>query len=370
MAVPSGALAGASALAAFGLCDVFRILRWDEVRISGDVVEQDGDASCDGRERESPGLTLGDEPLVERAQDVVIAACGDGGHVEGFFEIRPPSLRLGLVPDCTALVVNRRAPAHLGDALWIEVADVRAVCEHSPDKARAYAFDLQESVGQMFHPLVVGYGPVAFGLYPRNLPVKLRDGAFEVPARIPVADMFELVVHDRPCFHEVPAYADILFQPFLRLGAGLDEVELLVLERYRVVADHLAVDLVRLLDTPLGFGEPPCAPGVKAHGPDTSREAFFCQGLLIRACRLEADDGIEPCRSFDHLSPAGLDVSDCFLLSVRVADVELFFADIDPHYHFGRWHDILSLSSSYQGLCIPYALSTIQAVAHDKAAAL
>ena len=146
LAVSSGVLAGASELSDFGSCDILWILRRNEVGISGDVIEQDGDASCDGREREFPGLSLGDEPLVERAKDVVAAACGDGGHVEGLFEIRPPALRLGLVPDCAALVIDGCAPAHFGDALRVEVADVGAACEHCPDKARAYALDLQESV--------------------------------------------------------------------------------------------------------------------------------------------------------------------------------------------------------------------------------
>ena len=156
----SGILAGASALPAFSPCDSLWILRRNEVGISGDVVEQDGDASCDGREREFPGLAFCDEPLVELAQDVVATACGYGGHVEGLFEVGPPTLRLGLVPDCADLVVDGCASAHFGDALRVEVADVRAACEHRPDKTRAYAFafDLQEPVGQVSHSLVIGYG--------------------------------------------------------------------------------------------------------------------------------------------------------------------------------------------------------------------
>ena len=256
--------------------------------------------------------------------------------------------RPGLVPDCAAFVVDRCVPAHLGDALRVEVSDVRAACKHRPDKTRAYALDLQESVGQVFHPLVIGYGLVAPGLYPRNLPVKSRDGAFKMPARIPVADVLKLVVHDCPCLHEVPAHADALFQPLLRFGAGLDEVELFVLEGCRVVADHLAVDPVRLFDAPLGFGEPARAPGVKAYSPYAFCEAFVRERLFIRPRRLEADDGIGPRRSLDHFSPAGLDVSDCFLLPVRVADVEPFLADIHPDVHSDLIHDILSLSSSYR----------------------
>ena len=145
-------------------------------------------------------------------------------------------------------------------------------------------------------------------------------------------------------------------------------MELLVLEGERVVADHLAVDLVRFLDAALGFGEPPGSPCVEAHGPDVSCEAFVRKGLLVRPGRLEADDCSERRRLLDHLRPAGLDVSDVFLLSVGVADVKPFLADVDSHYQFRRLHDILSLSSSYQGLRIPSALSTIQAVAHDNVA--
>ena len=337
-------------------CDVRGVFGRLEVRVLGYVVEHDGDVSGNSCERNLARLAALYEPPVRLAEDVVASGCAYRRHVERFGEIAPASLRTRLLLDGAALVVERGVPAHLGYALGVELSDVRTVCKNRAREAGADALDRLEASVEFSHVLILGNGLVALDLDLRNLLVELGKRAFDVPLRVPVCDVLKLIVHDRPGLHEVLAHADRLFQAFVRLGSLLDEMELFVLERCRVVSDHLAVDLVRLLDAPLGFRKAPRSPCVEAHGSDAFREAFVGERLLIGASRLEADDGPELCRLLDQLCPAGLDVSDVFFLSVWVAYVEMFLADIDAHYHFGRVHDILSLSSSYRDLVsrMPY----------------
>ena len=343
-------LVGASALRSTRLGRGLRVLRGLEVGMLCDGVEQDGDAPGDSCERDLARLAVGHETLVELAENVIVAACGNGSHVESLLEVGSASARLGLVLDRAAFVVERGVAAHLGDALGVEVSDVGALREDYAGEAGPHALDLAEAPVELPEPLVGRYCGVTLSLDLGDVLVEAVQRALEVPRSLRVEVVLELVGDDRAGLEEVLPRPDGLLEAFLGFGAGLDEVQLLVLEGCRVVADHLAVDGVRLLEPPLGLRElarPPC---VEAHGLDAAREAFVGQRLLVGAGGLERDECAEFGRLLDHFCPAGPDVSDCFLLSAGVTNVELFLADVDSHYLFGRLHDILSLSSSYRDL--------------------
>ena len=345
--------------------DVLRILGGDEVWVLRDVVQQDGDAPRDSRERDLAWLALGDKALVDRAEDVVAPACGDRRHVHGLPEVRSAALRLGLLLDRAALVVDRGVAAHLGYAAVRELSDVGAVGEHDAREARADALDRLEPRGKLAHAVVRGNRRVALSLDPGDLLVELGEGLVEALAHLGVGKVLVLVVDDGSRLHQVLARRNSPLQRLVGLGSRLDEVKLIILEGHRVVADHLAVDGVGLLDAPLRFRVLPRSPGVQAHGPDASGEAFFGKRLLVWAGGLEADDGSELERLLDQFGSAGLDVPDFLLGSVWVADVERIFADIDADVNSDRIHDILSLSSSYRDL-YPACSFNHAALAHDE----
>ena len=331
-----------------GLGDVLGVLCRLEVGVLGDVVQQDRYVSGYGRKRNLPGLTVGYESLVDASQNVIRATSGNGSHVERLLEVASAAFGLCLLLDRAALVVDWRVTAHLGDAFRIELADVWAVGEDVASKARPYAFDLLEPSRKIAHAFVALDGCVACGLKLCNLLVDLFEKLGDAPLHVGVGIVLELIVDERPGLLVVLSRADGLFQAFVRFGTSLDEVKLLVLEGSGVVANHLAVDGVCFLKTPLGLRVSACPPSVQAHGTDILREAFVGKRLLVGACRLEAHDRSELGCLRDQFGSAGLDVLDVFLLTVGIADVEPVLADVNSDVHSGRNHDILSLSSSYR----------------------
>ena len=200
-----------------GLGDVLGILRGLEVRVLGDGVEQNGDFTGHGRECQLACLAVGDEPLVEFPQHVVVPRRAHGGHVQGLREFAPASFRAGLPLDRAALVADRRVPAHLGDALVVELPDVWAFGEHRPGEARADALDLPESPVEVFQALVRRDGRGALLLDPLDVPVDALERVPEVLRRLRVEVVLELVGDDVPGLLEVPARADALFEAFLRV---------------------------------------------------------------------------------------------------------------------------------------------------------
>ena len=199
------------------------------------------------------------------------------------------------------------------------------------------------------HPFVPCDRAVAFGLEAVDLLVEFRQEARDLLLDFGIADVLELVEDDGPRLLEVLAHSDGLFEALLGLRARLDVAQAAFPERSGVGADHLAVDLVRLLEKTLRLGVLPRAPGVEAHGLHALREALLGEQLLIGIGRLETNDGAELHGPLDQFRSAGLDVPDVFLLSIRVADVEPILADVDPDVRPGRIHGILSLSSDCAG---------------------
>ena len=355
----------ATALGKRRTSDVLRVLGGNEVGVLRDVVQQNGDTPRDGRECDLAWLALGDKALVDRAEDVVAPACGNRRHVHGLPEIGSAALRLGLLLDRAALVVDRSVAAHLGDATVRELADVRTIGEHDARETRADTLDRLEPRGKLAHAVIRGDRRVAFSLDPGDLLVELGERLVKALAHLGVRKVLVLVVDDGSRLHQVLARGNGPLQRFVGLGSWLDEVQLRFAEGHRVVADHLAVDGVGLLDAPLRFRVLPRSPGVQAHGPDASGEAFVGKRLLVWAGGLEADDGSELERLLDQFGSAGLDVPGFLLGSVGVADVERIFADIDADVNSDRIHDILSLSSSYRD-SYPGCSFNHAALAHDE----
>ena len=121
-------------------------------------------------------------------------------------------------------------------------------------------------------------------------------------------------------------------------------MQLLKLERCRVVPDHFAVDCIRLFQKPLRFRVFSRLPRVQPDCGNACGKAFDLKVLLVRARRLEADDGSETLRFLDEFCSAAFCVPDVFLGSVRVADVETVLSDIHPNVCSGLIHGILTLS--------------------------
>ena len=305
-------LAWASVLRSGLLGGCLRVLRGLEIWMFCDGVEQDGDAPCNSCERDLARLAVGHEALIELAKYVIVPACGYRSHVERLLEVGSASAWLGRVLDRAALVVERGVAAHLGDALGVEVADVGALREDCAGEARPHALDLAETPVELAKPPVGRYCSVALRFDLGDVLVKALQRTPEVPRRLRIEVVLELVGDDRTGLEEVLSRSDGLLEAFLGFGARLYEMEFLVLERRRVVADHLAVNGVRLLNPPLRLRElarPPC---IEAHGLDAARKAFVGQGLLVWAGGLEADYGAELRRLLDQLCPAGPDVSYVF----------------------------------------------------------
>ena len=331
-----------------GLGDVLGVLSLLEVGVLGNVVQQDRYVSGYSRKRNLPRLSVGYESLVDASQNVIRATSGNGSHVESLLEVASATLGLCLLLDRGTLMVDGCVSAHLGNAFRVELADVWAIGENVASKARPYALDLLESSRKIAHAFVALYGCVACGLKLCDLLVDLFEKLGDALLHVGVGIVLELIVDERPGFLVVLSCADGFFQSFVRFGTSLDEVKFLILEGCGVVADHLAVNGVSLLKTPLGLRVPACPPGVETHGTDILRETFVGKRLLVWTCCLEAHNRTELGCFRNQSGSAGLDVLDMFFLTVGIADVEPVLSDVHSDVHSGRNHDILSLSSSYR----------------------
>ena len=82
----------------------------------GNRVQGNGDVPCHGLQCDHLVLAVGQEPPADRTEDVVAPAGAHRRHVKGLPEVCPPSLRLALLDDRAALVLQRPDAAVLGDA--------------------------------------------------------------------------------------------------------------------------------------------------------------------------------------------------------------------------------------------------------------
>ena len=151
----------------------------------------------------------------------------------------------------------------------------------------------------------------------------------------------------------------------MRSASGLNEWHFAIFERRGEVADHLAVQSVRLLYPASRLGILTSLPGVKASSSHSCGQAFVREVFLVYAGGLETDYSVKLlCGVYDSC-PSGLVVLEVLLFPIREADVEAVLTDVDSYVHSDRIHGILSLSSGYVGcMCRPMPLQPSQSDDH------